>query len=323
MTNTNKTVKFLLSAGFSFLASSILISGALAENTVQEPSQADLQNSKERGLFIEQPTIKHPPVKSAAPEAKPKVKEVKMQPKAASAISSTSSTSSTNSTKLLNIGKAQKVATVKTKAKKPVETHKQANIQVVKKTSPADQSIKTVAYDGEGIISAWLNKPGQQPAYKDGETMEVNVKANRDCNITIYNFDGKGKLTQIFPNSFQSSAQVKAGETVSIGGKDSDFEFKVGLQPGAKKTQEQIFVFAYPTNEAPLSIAMNAVPESPFRAADMTPEEYRKMVNQSKVFFSREIKVVSKKKESGSIRPASHETITTPNKIELTLTIEE
>jgi hypothetical protein len=317
MTNTNHTVKFLLSAGFSFLASSILISGALAEGTVQEPSQADLQNSKERGLFIEQPTIKHPPVKAVTPEAKPKAKEAKTTPKSAPALSSTSSSNSSST------GKAQKVATVKTKVRKPVENHKPTSIQVVKKSSPTDQSIKTVAYDGEGIISAWLNKPGQQPAYKDGETMEVNVKANRDCNITIYNFDGKGKLTQIFPNSFQSSAQVKAGETVSIGGRESDFEFKVGLQPGAKKTQEQIFVFAYPVNEAPLSIAMNAVPESPFRAADMTPEEYRKMVNQSKVFFSREIKVVSKKKESGSVRPASHETITTPNKIELTLTIEE
>ncbi len=68
---------------------------------------------------------------------------------------------------------------------------------------------------------------------------------------------------------------------------------------------------------------MNRPSDSPFRSAEMTPEEYRKLVNQSKVFFSREVKVMPK--AHGSVISVANvtESTTAPNKIELSLMVEK
>lgn len=313
----------LTSVALSLFCGISFVGTAQAEGgKTEEPSADDLKNSKERGLFIEQPSYVKAPRKEAASTEKPPAVNKSQPPKAGIKVGSTKPALPAVRTTSV-VAKAKPKTTVKQPmvAKTKPAPSSAGHIQVVKTTPTSN--IKTVAYDGEAIISAWLNKPGETPTYKDGEKLEINVKASRDCNLTIYDYDGRGKLTQIFPNTYQQASLVKGGETVTIGGSDSQFEYQLSVNPGERKVNERIFVFAYPVSEAPLSIAMNRPSDSPFRSAEMTPEEYRKLVNQSKVFFSREVKVMPK--AHGSVISVANvtESTTAPNKIELSLMVEK
>ncbi len=311
------------SLALSFLFGVSSFSAALAEGgKTEEPTADEMKNSKERGLFIEQPSYVKAPRKEAT--VQPPAVNKNQQPKAGVKVGTTKTPSLQTSKTAPVVARAKQKGTVKqplVARSKPAQKTTAGHIQVVKNT-PVN-NIKTVAYEGEAIISAWLNKPGETPTYKDGEKLEINVKASRDCNLTIYDYDGRGKLTQIFPNTYQQASLVKGGETVTIGGSDSQFEYQLSVNPGERKVNERIFVFAYPVSEAPLSIAMSRPSDSPFRSADMTPEEYRKLVNQSKVFFSREVKVMPR--AHGSVVSVANvtETTTAPNKIELSLMVEK
>jgi hypothetical protein len=168
---------------------------------------------------------------------------------------------------------------------------------------------------GSAVITAWLNKPGSAPKYKVGEKMQINVTAASDCNLVVLDFDGRGKLTQIFPNEFQSNGFVKAGDSVVIGGPDSPFDYEISGRGGAEK----IFVYAYPQNsDNPLTVAMAPVPNSPFRAAEMSIQQYTALVASAKAYGAdRDVKVVAK----NGIKPVSMPSAPA-NKIELTFEVD-
>lgn len=170
-------------------------------------------------------------------------------------------------------------------------------------------------------INAWLDRAGNNPKYKIAEEMVVNVSANIDCNIVVFNYDSQGVLTQIFPNDYQPSGIVRAGETIQIGGPDSSFKYEISGNGGPEK----VFVYSYPIDEKqPLQVAMNPVPNTPFRSTEMTAEKYRELVNGSKVFFSRGVKVMPRPTAQGYTQvmtAASTKVIASPNKIELPFTV--
>ncbi|HEY9787256.1 MAG TPA: DUF4384 domain-containing protein [Candidatus Obscuribacterales bacterium] len=163
--------------------------------------------------------------------------------------------------------------------KQVASTSNSTNLQ-----NPAEEAV-----DSNPIIKVSLNKSGRNPIYKNGEKMQVTVSATQDCNVMIFDFDGMGKLKQLFPNEYQHKTLLRAGETISFGGPESPFEYQVSLPKGQPKVKERIFVYAYPVTEKPLSIALSTVPNSPFRAAEISLAEYRKMVSESKIYFSRPV----------------------------------
>lgn len=180
------------------------------------------------------------------------------------------------------------------------------------------------------VITATLDKPGNQPKYKVGDKLVLNVKAHQDCNVVVFNFDSTGTLTQIFPNDYQQNSSLKAGASVEIGGEDSNFDYQISGKGGAEK----IFIYAYPadSNKLPLPTltAMAQIPGTPFRGMDMTIDKYRELVNGSKVFFGAEraVKVMPK---SGKVSTAaelvahhqSKQQASSPNKIELSFMVEK
>lgn len=192
-------------------------------------------------------------------------------------------------------------------------------------TQPSAQTSHKVAIkpaSTAGVFSATLNKQGSQPSYKNGEKMQIAVTANQDCNLNIFNFDGH-KLVQIFPNDFQKDSSVRAGETIEIGGADSEFDYQAALPRGAKKSEERIFVYAYPTNDAPVSIALNHMENAPFRDAEMSIEQYRDLINQAKAKVKdRDIAIVAKKKKS-NVQLTSDSSSSPSNTIEIPFTIVE
>lgn len=194
------------------------------------------------------------------------------------------------------------------------------------KTHKPSMTVVAPTNSGEQIVTAWLNKSGQKPHYSNGEKLQVNVAANKDCNLMIFNYDGQ-QLTQLYPNEYQPSPLVRAGQTIAVGGDSFQFDFTASNN-STKPSHEKIFVYAYPieSDNSPISVAMMPVPSSPFRATDMTPEKYREMVNKSQVFFGRKVSVTAKKAEVEEVQLASYSEPTSQggaaNKIELSLVID-
>lgn len=191
-----------------------------------------------------------------------------------------------------------------------------------------------VKFDGGSVISARLDKAGGTPSYKVGDKMVVKVRANQDCNVVVFNYDSTGTLTQIFPNDYQQDGFVKSGDTVEIGGAESPFDYQISGKGGPEK----VFVYAYPTGSDfgnPLTamgrsvshkVALAPIAGTPFRGADMSIEQYRNLVNQSQVFFSRSVEVKPKSQQHGTAQLVSSspaQTNASPNKVELTFNVEK
>ncbi len=278
---------------------------------VDEPTDAELKNKKDRlrlkGLRSSIPTV-----------------EVTQPPKTQSVLPNNTKSAEIKS---ITISRPLKPAKTIKKSANPGEVlydkKKGGREMFIAKpvTAAATQThkvaVRPVANAG-GVFSASLNKGGNQPAYKHGEKMQINVTANQDCNLNIFNFDGH-KLVQIFPNDFQKDASVKAGETIEIGGPDSEFDYQASLPKGTKKSDERIFVYAYPTNDAPISVALNHMENAPFRDAEISIEQYRDLINQAKTkgMKQRDIQIVAKKKRTNV------EYSPEPNTIEMPFSIVE
>ncbi|QQR57217.1 MAG: DUF4384 domain-containing protein [Candidatus Melainabacteria bacterium] len=311
----NRKSKFASSLLALTMLSSLGFSSVAFADEKSEPTKEEIENSKDRGLFVD-------PLGQAKKSTKPPV-EVKTNV----------SQDPVKDSKKKEVKKTQtKVATEK--------TEKTVKKVAVKKVTPAEKTAKVAAVsekiespiqkasfvNGEQVIAAWLNKKGNSPKYKDGEKLTVTVAASQDCNLMIFNYDG-GTLTQIFPNENQSEPLLRAGETVEVGGAESSFEYQAS-NTSDKPSNEKIFVYAYPvkSHSAPITVAMNPVQSSPFRSAEMSLEKYRDLVNESKVFFARKVKVVPKATADGGspLKLASlEEQGAGVNKVELSLTIEK
>ncbi len=230
---------------------------ALAENASGEPTIEDLKNSKERNTILL-------PRPGAANFAKP---EVKPNPVNSRAI------------------KQPVRAARRRSSQPPVKTSNSANKPDDINATAVFQPTGAVK-NGQSIINVWLDKKGIAPQYKHGDKMKINVSATQDCNVMIFDFDGRGKLTQLYPNEYQQKTLLRAGDTITFGGSDSPFDYQVSLPQGSSRAQERIFVYAYPVSEKPLSIALNTEDGTPFRSGEMTLAQYKKMVAESKVFFN-------------------------------------
>ncbi len=80
-------------------------------------------------------------------------------------------------------------------------------------------------------VSAWLN--GSRSSYVIGETVHLNVRANEDAYVTVFNTDAQGQTTVVFPNGFQQDNKVSANSVVSIPGPNDDFRLQVGGPAGS------------------------------------------------------------------------------------------
>lgn len=296
-----------LSLAFTFTLGSGL---ALAENSKDEPTAEELKNSKERNVILLPRTGSYTKTRT---ETKP-------------------SQSSIHESKI-----AHPPRTPNKSHQAPTKAPPRAAIAPTKSAKPSSQLITAASaqVQGDSIINVWLDKKGASPQYKNGDKMKINVSASQDCNVMIFDFDGRGKLTQLYPNEYQQKTLLRAGDTITFGGADSPFDYQVSLPKGSTHAQERIFVYAYPITEKPLSIALNTEDGTPFRSGEMTLSQYRKMVAESKVFFNngakisqasseRDVKIVPKNPTSAStlkLVTAEEQKSEQPNKKEVSFTI--
>ena len=288
-----KLSNYLLLSGAGIFIMQALVGPLAFAQEANKPTKGEIQTSHDRGFYGE-------PVGSASANmSNVKLNDLGILPKSKSTKAQKPQTQANTQaqTKVKPAKSQDAVATSKNSHNKTsVKTVPAATNSSVTATNAGKQITLSTSAGPEGnndqtnlVFTASLNKPGRQPVYKAGEKLEVKVTAATDCNIVIFDYDGKGTLTQIFPNKLQENGFVKAGHSVFVGGADSPFDFTVSGSGG----KEQIFVYAYPASEEPFTIAM-APTRATFRSVEYTPEQYRKLVNESKVYFSREIKVTPK-----------------------------
>ena len=269
------------------------------------PSAQEMKNSQDRGLYLGRiggaATPSAPVIKVETINKTPdKITPIKTIPVKITPVKITPA----------------KITPIKTQAKHrvtPIATHKADHHIKVTANTKVNANAAAPANTDEVYFEAWLNKPGKKPSYKNGEKMAVTLKAVKDCSITMFDYDGKGKLTRIFPNQYQQDNALKAGQTINVGGHDSPFEYQLSKKPNEKVIHERIFIFATPMTvepqqqDASFAVAMNTngVNEGPFRSVPMTLEQYRKLVNQSAVYNAREVKIVAKNTSSNTNADAS------------------
>jgi len=68
---------------------------------------------------------------------------------------------------------------------------------------------------------------GDGAVFMDGEEMELLVMASQDAFVNIYHIGIDGEIQLIFPNLFQTTARVRAGELVKIPGAGWPFTFEL------------------------------------------------------------------------------------------------
>jgi hypothetical protein len=210
----------------------------------------------------------------------------------------------------------------------PATTPATATAVVPSANTSSNMLVKYASENG-AIISARLDRTGTMPVYKVGDKMVVKVRASQDCNVVVFNYDSTGTLTQIFPNDYQQDGFVKAGAAVEIGGSDSPFDYQIAGKGGPEK----VFVYAYPTGGEgpnPLTammrsgkIAMAPIPNTPFRGAEMSVEQYRNMVNQSQVFYSRSVEIKPRNPHNTAQLVSTGTAPGSPNKVELTFNVDK
>ncbi len=346
--NTIRSIHTLAFATAISMAITLTISGAAKA----EPTADDLKHSKDRNvILLPVPGMANPmntPAPKPSAQVTQKVEPTKVAPSNKVVPSKIIATQKkVEKTKVAGAAKAAPSVKAPVVPSTPVVTFTKspiknvANMSAPHMVSTPKSPSKTAQREDNTIINVWLDKKGSTPQYKNGEKMQINVSAVQECNVMIFDFDGHGKLTQLYPNEYQQKTLLKAGETITFGGADSPFDYQVSLPKGQAKVKERIFVYAYPITEKPLSIALNTEDGSPFRSGEMTLSSYRKLVAESRVFFDgsngpaasagqageRDVKIVPKNavSQTSQLKLVSNEEApaSQPNKKEISFTIME
>ena len=179
----------------------------------------------------------------------------------------------------------------------------------------SDSNILPVSHpqSSSALVTASLDRGGALPKYKSGDHMVVTVSALTDCNVVVFDYDAKNTLTQLFPNQYEPDGKLRAGQSIQVGGESSHYTLDL-----AGKGKEHIFVYSYPISEQPITMAMAQIPHTPFRSAEITPEQYSRFVRESRV-YDRSVSV----KPKTSAQPVSQHQDNAANKVELTFEIEK
>lgn len=80
--------------------------------------------------------------------------------------------------------------------------------------------------------------------FRDGESIEIELVASRDCYLTVLNISGDGGIDLLFPNTYDGQNQLSAGQAVRLPRPGQGFEIRAGKARHGAATQEQILAVA-------------------------------------------------------------------------------
>jgi uncharacterized caspase-like protein len=79
-------------------------------------------------------------------------------------------------------------------------------------------------------LTVWPDKS----TYRDGESMRIYVRADKDCYLRLYHRDVEGNVQLIFPNPWQQDNRVKAKQPVAVPDAKASFQFTAAAPFGSE-----------------------------------------------------------------------------------------
>ena len=112
-------------------------------------------------------------------------------------------------------------------AKNPSLTNASAQAQAEAGLNTVQARVYHAGQARPGTLSIVTLLDRADATYGVGETLRVAVKSNEDAYITVFNVGASGRITQLFPNAYQSDNRIRAGETLEVPSAASDSRIKV------------------------------------------------------------------------------------------------
>jgi hypothetical protein len=114
----------------------------------------------------------------------------------------------------------------------------------------------------EAAFMIAVDVDNEQRSYKEGETMTVSVRAEKECYVYLMYYSGDN-ATMLFPNEHVSDNKIPAHTTVRIPGEGDPFSFRTSAPFG----HEVLHVVA---SQTPLEALGKVDPKKPFKALGQT-----------------------------------------------------
>ena len=115
-----------------------------------------------------------------------------------------------------------------------------------------------------------VDKPDR--VYRVGETISVNVKAERDCYLYVLHYSAGEQVSCLFPNKYQTDNHVGKGQQVTVPDPQAEFVFRIG-EPCGKDVLQVI------ATRKPAKLLKNVKATKTF-GASVSPEDLKEMVTQ-------------------------------------------
>lgn len=87
-------------------------------------------------------------------------------------------------------------------------------------------------------VEVWLDRDtsgNNAPSYSVGEEVQISVRASERSYVYVFDVKPSGEITQIFPNRFDSSNRLDAGQTVTLPPSGSRYQFNIAPPRGLSK----------------------------------------------------------------------------------------
>ncbi len=89
-------------------------------------------------------------------------------------------------------------------------------------TTEHDSADRAVLDPGPGLILY-----SDRYRYKQGDALQLTVKAASDCHLTLISIDQRGRGTVIYPSDFETSTLLTAGQEINLPGQNAPYAFRL------------------------------------------------------------------------------------------------
>lgn len=103
-------------------------------------------------------------------------------------------------------------------------------------TTQLMNSMNQVAPRAEGQLTITTNRPGQGSNFRLGEEITYFVNSSVDGHLYLFHIDGEKNVARIFPNPYQPSAAIRAGQVLQLPQPGAPFKFEASPPFGLETT---------------------------------------------------------------------------------------
>jgi len=125
---------------------------------------------------------------------------------------------------------------------------------------------------------------GLNPAYFDGEELQIRFFSNQDVYIKIFHISVHNEVTKIFPNPFHQHAKIPGNTLLQIPGSDYPFKFRLHEPFGREYIKVLASTEPFPENELALESLGNNPAEVFFNA--LGPEQINGNLAEKLIYYT-------------------------------------